>query len=498
MGAILALDQGTTGSKAGVFAPSGRLLGLGRAPVATRFGREGRAVQDPAEILRTQQLAIRRALAAAGHPRITAAGISTQRSTFVVWDRRSGRPIGPAPTWQSTTAARVCADLKDHAEAVRQRTGLPLSPHYSASKLSRLLELRPNVRRRAEAGHLLFGNIATFLLWHLTKGEVHATDPTHAARTLLFNLEKLKWDRWLMDLFGVPPEMMPEVRPSLSEFGSIRVGGRNIPVHACLGDQQAALIGVTGLDGGRNPGTALVNYGTGAFVLIPTGSKPARRAGMLTSLAWTGPSRRCYLLEGTINAAGATLDWLRRNMGAPQSLEKIEQLCRESTGDTWLLPAFWGLGSAYSRVQDAILPTIALSTGPPSSLSDLTRAGVEAIAHMVAVVLERGTGTGRAVRRVVATGNLTPLRYLLEFQASLLPGVAVVTTMEAEASLAGIALAATSDAGGKRGRPPRMGASSRPIPTTLRSRRLAVHRHREWRRLIALARIWKEVAEAYS
>ena len=495
MATILALDQGTTVSKAAVYATNGRLLGIGRAPVATRFGRMGRAVQDPVELLEAQRLAMRRALLAARQPRIDAVGVSSQRSTFVVWDRRTGRPVAPAPTWQSTEASRICEELDGSGDAVRQRTGLPLSPHYSASKLSALLEGKPELRRRAERGELLFGNVATWLIWNLTSGTVHATDPTHAARTLLFNLDRLAWDRWLLDLFGVPDRIMPQLLPSLSSYGALRIAGREVPMRACLGDQQAALIGVSGLSGRGSAGTALANFGTGAFVLIPTGEHPLRREGMLTSLLWTSAVKRCYLLEGTINAAGSTLDWLRREMGAPASLDAIDRLCRRSEGETQLLPSFWGLGSAYTAVRDATLPAVMVGSGGPATLADITRAGVEAIAHMVAVVLERGAGAQQPVRRLVATGSLSALPYLMQFQASLLSRVSVVAMDQPEATLVGAARAAAASAGigWRQNRTHRIPS----IAATARDRRLAQHRHREWRRLIALARIWKEVAEAY-
>ena len=495
METILALDQGTTVSKAAVYAANGRLLGLGRASVTTRFGRMGRAVQDPLELLEAQRLAMRRALRAAGEPRVDAAGVSSQRSTFVVWDRHTGRPVAPAPTWQSTEASRICEELDGSSEAVRERTGLPLSPHYSASKLALLFETKPLLKRLAESGDLMFGNVATWLIWNLTGGAVHATDPTHAARTLLFNLERLRWDRWLMDLFGVPDAIMPKILPSLGDYGSLRIAGKDVPIRACLGDQQAALIGVSGLSGQRTAGTALVNYGTGAFVLIPTGERPERREGMLTSLLWTSAKERCYVLEGTINAAGSTLDWLRREMRAPAPLDAMDRLCRKSAGDTQLLPSFWGLGSAYTTMRDSTLPAVMVSTGAPVTIADMTRAGVEAIAHMVAVVLERGAGDNRRVRRLVATGSLAGLPYLMQFQASLLAGVAVSAGAEPEATLAGVARAAATSAG-IRWR--HNGARRLPaIATTARERGVAMHRHREWRRLIAMARIWKEVAEAY-
>jgi len=497
-GLILAIDQGTTASKAEIFDPAGRLLGSGRAPLRTRFAAGGIAEQDPAQILSSQRLAIRRALDAAKHPSIGVAGIASQRSTFVIWDRHTGRPVGPAPTWQSTMASDDCLKMRDDGPGVQRRTGLPLSPHYSASKIGRVLGAARGLRRRAERGDLLFGNVATWLLWNLTGGEIHATDPTHAARTLLFNIEALDWDPWLLERFNVPRAMLPQVRPSLGDFGEIRIDGSTVPVSASMGDQQAALAGAIGLTGQRAEGSALVNYGTGAFVLLPTGNIPRRCEGLLTSLAWTSATDRRYLLEGTINSAGAALDWLRKDLGAPADMKKIDRMCRDAGGRTLLLPAFWGLGSAYSSPGDTNLPSITVNLGPYGTLPDLTRSAVEATAHMVAVIIERVSGGGSGPRRLVATGNLTALPYLLEFQAALLPRIALSVAPDPEASLAGIALAAAPrwkpEPATGRGKPSR---SAPRISPPIGLKRTAIHRHREWRRLIALARIWKQVAEAY-
>src|SRR2546425_7947475 len=301
MKAILALDQGTSSSKAAVFDIAGRMLGIGRVPLGTRFGAGGRVEQDPDEILASQRRAIRKAMAAVDGRGVVlvGAGIASQSSTFVLWDKDTGRPVAPAPTWQSTMTDDVCAELSSHARTVRRLTGLPLSAHYSATKIARLLDAGRGLRRRAERGEVLFGSVATFLVWHLTRGKVHATDPTQAARTLLMNLETLQWDERLLSLFKVPRAILPELRDSMSEFGMMRVDGRDVPVRAMLGDQQAAMLGACGGAGGATRGAAVVNYGTGAFVLIPTGEIPVRRAGLVTSLAWTRGRTRRYLLAGT-------------------------------------------------------------------------------------------------------------------------------------------------------------------------------------------------------
>ncbi len=487
--AILAIDMGTTASKAAVFSLSGRMLSATRAPLRTRFGPRGRAEQEPDALLSTQRLAIRRALAACG-ARVIAAGVASQRSTFVVWDRATGRPLAPAPTWQDTSAADRCAHHEGSERFVRRLTGLPLSPHYSASKLAALLERTPGARRRAERGDLAFGSVATWLLWSLSGGRVHAVDPTLAARTLLFDVRALRWDDRLLDLFGVPSALLPEVRPSLGDFGSIRIAGEEVPVLACLGDQQAALHATAGDTG------ALVNYGTGAFVLIPTGGEAVRREGLLTSLAWTSDTRRRYLLEGTVNAAGAALDWLRRELGAPATLAGVDRLCRRASGRTAILPAFWGLGSLHGSGRDRSLPSLALELPPRGALADLTRAAVESIAHQVAEILERAAPSGRPTGSLLLTGGLARLRHLVEFQAALLPGMRVAVGRQSEeATLRGAARAAGEVL-------PRTGRRvdgwralpARPVRVSAAARRSARGRHEQWLRLLELARGWERGA----
>jgi len=494
--AILAMDQGTSASKAALFTPSGRLLALGRVPIRTSFGAGGSAHQDPREILRTQRRAIRIALRrAGGSVDIVAAGIASQRSTFVLWERGTGNPIGPAPTWQSTEAESVCRRMRRRAAAVRRITGLPLSPHYSASKLSLVLDARRGLRRRAERGEVLFGNVATYLLWHFSGGATHATDPTHAARTLLLDLATLDWSPDLLALFGVPRAMLPEVRDSLGDFGSLHVeNGRagQAPVRAMLGDQQAALYASAGAGGARRArgNMALVNYGTGAFVLVPTAGRLVRKRGLLSSVAWTRAGRRCYLLEGTVNAAGITLDWLRRELGAPAALEDLDRMCRQApTGATeaTLLPAFLGLGSAHMETAGPGATAMAANLPLRHVVPGLARAGVEAIAHLVAeIVMLASAATRSAPRRLVASGTLARLDYLVEFQAALL-GRGIGVAAQPEATLEGAALAAARQSGLGRAWPaPRV----RWAPVDRQLRRLALRRHQDWQRLVDLARTW--------
>lgn len=483
MKGILALDQGTTSSKAAVFDLRGRLLGYARVPVATRFGDAGRVEQDALALVATQRLAARRAVAAAGHPELVAAGVSSQRSTFVIWDRVTGRPIAPAPTWQDTRAVARCDRLARHAARVRRITGLPLSPHYSASKIGAVLDGIPGARGRARRAELLCGSVATFLLWTLSGGRTHVIDPTLAARTLLFDIERLDWDRSLLDLFGVPGAMMPQVRHSLDDHGEIRIGGRAVAVRACLGDQQAALLGVTAA-GGAGSGEAVVNYGTGAFVLVPTGRAPVRRDGLLTSLAFTAPGRRRYLVEGTINGAGVALDWLRRELGAPVRFGALDRICRRAVGDAMALAPSRGLGSAWLARRDRDLPGIAVGLGERGSVAEIARGVVESIAHQVDDLLRRAERAGTKTGGLVLSGSLTGLPYLVEYQAAL-AGRRVRVARRREATLAGAAIAACG-AGAASWSPDR-GSPVRPSREV--ARRAAGGRAR-WRRLLDLARRW--------
>ena len=478
--AILAVDSGTTAAKAAIVSMTGAILGLGRAPIATRFGRAGRAQQDPVEILSAQRRAIREAISLAGRVEIAGAGITSQRSTFVIWDSSTGRCIGPAPTWQDTSAADVCLNLRRQSGLVRRLTGLPLSPHYSASKIARTLRAG-RVASRVKT-RLLFGSVATWLLWNLTNEQVHATDPTHAARSLLMNLSTLSWDERLLSMFEVPRAILPTIRPGIGSFGTIRSGaGRRVPVTACLGDQQAALFALGG------PTTTLVNYGTGAFVLTPVHGRPARSAGLLSSIGWTSASERHYLVEGTVNAAGSTLDWLRRELGVPQRLDAIEALCRKAKGHCVMIPG-GRLGSMQSDRGGAALPGLILDADSDGMVASLTRAAVESIAFMVDEIVSSTAPAGRA-GRVVLTGPLSGLPYLEAFQAATLAPRRVEVSEAREATLLGIARAAAMGLGGEyelaasRWRSP-----ARHVKAPAAMRREAVARRGRWRLMVRMAR----------
>lgn len=482
MTAWLALDQGTTASKAAVFDHRGRVLGMGRAEVRSHHGPGGAVWQDPLRLESGMRRAIALAMAAAGEPRLEAAGICSQRSTFVLWERRTGRPVGHAPTWQSTEAAAVCEGLAGHARRVRRLTGLPLSPHYSASKLALRLRRDPDLRRRARRGDVLFGPVATWLLWRLSGGALHAADPTLAARTLLFDIDRLDWSAALLDLFGVPAAMLPLVRPSLGPFGAVRVGRREVPVRALLGDQQAALAGTVGLRAPARGAPLLVNLGTGGFVLHPTGPRLERRDGLLSSLAWTEGGRRCHLLEGTINGAGAALDWLRAMAGTPRDRAALDRLCGRARATVHVVPAFWGMGSAFSPGREPVPSVIASAAGAPWSRADLAAGTVASVAHATAHCVRLAT-RGRSAGEVVVSGPLARLRPLMRTLSAIL-GRSVAAARQGEATLAGAALAASG------GSLPIGTREARMFEAGARERAGARAAHETWLALIARLRGW--------
>jgi glycerol kinase len=393
---------------------------------------------NPLRILRSAELALSRLLEGIDPGAAGPIGIATQRSTCLFWERKTGAPLTPALSWQDRRAEEICRSLGRHAALIRRKTGLWLSPHYAAGKLRWLLDRDPALRRRAERGEVLGGTLDAFLLHNLAGGASVATDPTEAARTLLMDLGWRDWDPALCDLFGIPPAALPPIQPSARSAGVARLRGRSLPILATLGDQQAALLGL----GCLREGEAAVNYGTGAFVVLHTGRRPRRAAGLLTSVAWSTASGAAYLLEGTINAAGSAVDWIRDRCGIrglpPSARFGFEDL-------PVVVPAFSGLGAPHwASSARAALGRIDLRARSEELLAG-TLAG---IACRVREILERMEGSGARVRRIVAGGGLAaafPL--LLRMQASLL-GRTLFRSRETEGTVRGAALLALAGSAG--------------------------------------------------
>jgi glycerol kinase len=389
-GTVLALDQGTTSSRAIVFGPDLAILGLAQREFVQHYPASGWVEHDPEDIWRTTVETARQALAGA---KLTAAdvaaiGITNQRETCVLWDRRTGKPIHRAIVWQDRRTADACRKLKEAGSeaTVTAKTGLLLDPYFSATKIAWLLDNVEGARAQAKAGHLAFGTIDTFLLWRLTGGRVHATDATNASRTLLYDIAKGCFDDDLLALFDIPPAILPEVRDCNADFGTTEssILGGALPIRGVAGDQQAATIGQACF----KPGMVKATYGTGCFALLNTGDKPvASRNRLLTTVAYQLGGRRTYALEGAIFIAGAAVQWLRDGLQIIESASESGSLAAAADvgQDVYLVPAFVGLGAPYwqPEARGALLG-LTRATGP----KEIARAALEAVCYQTRDLLD--------------------------------------------------------------------------------------------------------------
>jgi glycerol kinase len=404
-GSILALDQGTTSSRAIVFGPDLAIQGLGQREFPQFYPQPGWVEHEPEDIWRTTVETARQAIAAAGiKAKIAAVGITNQRETCLVWDRRTGKPIHRAIVWQDRRTAEMCRRLKDggHEPMVTARTGLLLDPYFSATKIAWLLDNLEGAPALAEAGHLAFGTVDTFLIWRLTGGRVHATDATNASRTLLYDIAKGAWDDDLLKLFGIPRALLPEVRDCSGDFGMTEASllGASLPILGVAGDQQAATIGQACFA----PGMVKSTYGTGCFAVLNTGDKPVpSKNRLLTTVAYQLGGKRTYALEGAIFIAGAAVQWLRDGLKIIASASETGPLAAsaDAAQDVYLVPAFVGLGAPYWQPEArGALFGLTRGTGP----AELARAALEAVCYQTRDLIDamRGDweGSDKSVLRV--------------------------------------------------------------------------------------------------
>ena len=443
---ILALDQGTTGSRAVVVDPDGAVRGSGYVELTQHYPKPGWVEHDAEEIWQTIVRAIHQALGAA---RITAAevaaiGITNQRETAVLWERASGRPVHRAIVWQCRRTAPFCERLKaDGAEPeFRRKTGLILDPYFSGTKIRWLLDEVPGARSRAERGELAFGTVDSWLLWRLTGGAVHATDPSNASRTLCFDIHALRWDEELCKALGVPLAILPAVKPSAGVFGETAAGElpAGIPVTGIAGDQQSALFGQCCIERGMAKNT----YGTGCFLLLNTGSTPiASERGLLTTVAWQLEGAVTYALEGSVFIGGAVVQWLRDGLGVIATAAESEALAMSvgDTGGVYLVPAFTGLGAPH---WDPYARGTLLGLTRGTTRAHIARAALEAIAYQNRDVLDAMSAeAGAPLRALRVDGGAAANNFLCQFQADVLqvevlrPVITETTAMGA-AFLAGV------------------------------------------------------------
>lgn len=449
MAFVLALDQGTTSSRAMLFDDSGRLLSSAQQAFAQHFPQPGWVEHDPDEILRTQIDCARRALAQAGvHARdLAALGVTNQRETTVLWDRDTGRALAPAIVWQDRRTAAACDRLRDggHAEAVRARTGLELDAYFSATKLAYLLGQVPGARARAEQGELAFGTVDSWLVWHLSGGALHVTDPSNAARTMLYNIHSGYWDETLLRLFDIPAAVLPRIVDSVGVCGhtTADVFGAEVPIAGIAGDQQAATFGQACFE----PGMAKNTYGTGCFLLMNTGTRPVVSANrLLTTVAWRMGGCTTYALEGSVFIGGAVVQWLRDQLGIIEHANEVEALAASvpDTGGVVLVPAFAGLGAPHwdPYARGAL---IGLTRG--TGRGHIARAALEAIAlqtaDLVSAMNRDGSGSLSELR---VDGGAAGNDLLMQMQADFL-GVPVVRPAMLETTALGAACMAGLGAG---------------------------------------------------
>jgi len=445
---ILALDQGTTSSRAIVFDRSGKAVATAQQEFPQIFPGPGHVEHDPEAIWDTQLQTAKDALAKAGLTAadIAAIGITNQRETTVLWDKTTGKPIANAIVWQSRVTAPICDRLKadGHEPTFRKKTGLVVDAYFSGTKIKHLLDSHDGLRARAAKGDVLFGTIDSFLIWRLTGGKVHATDVSNASRTLLFNIHTMQWDDELLKLLDVPRAMLPEVKSCSEVYGHTapKWFGAAIPIAGAAGDQQAALFGQACFDAGSAKNT----YGTGCFMLLNTGTKPVpSEKGLVTTVAWKIGGVTTYALEGSVFVAGAAVQWLRDGLEAIEASADVEKLMAtvDDTDGVYLVPAFVGLGAPY---WDPRARGVIVGLTRNTKMAHVARAAVDAMAYQTRDVLEvMQLESGLPLTTLKVDGGAAANAMLLQFQADLLnvtvrrPVVAETTALGA-AYLAGLAV----------------------------------------------------------
>ncbi len=440
---ILALDEGTTSTRAILFDRGGNIVSKSQKEFAQRYPAPGWVEHDASEIYASQYAVMTEAVISAGisPDEIGAIGITNQRETTVVWNKNTGRPVCNAIVWQCRRTLDFCEKLKaDGYEAlIREKTGLPIDAYFSASKIRWILDHTAGAREAAERGDLLFGTMDTWLVWNLTKGKVHATDLTNASRTMLCNIRTGEWDGELLGIFGIPRAMLPEIRMSADDYGSVNFLGADIPICGVAGDQQAALFGQACFAVGDAKNT----YGTGCFLLMNTGNKPCpNEEGLIVTLAATEKGRpREYALEGSVFVGGAVIQWVRDEMELIRHSEDSAYFAQKTAnnGGVYVVPAFVGLGAPYWNMRAKGIVT-GLTRG--SGKNHVIRASLESVAYQTNDILcAMKKAVGIPIRTLKADGGASKNPFLMQFQADI-SDIRVQRFKQAEATALGAAFLA--------------------------------------------------------
>ncbi|RED44269.1 glycerol kinase GlpK [Aestuariispira insulae] len=417
---ILAIDQGTTSSRAIVFDESGSIRAVAQQEFPQHFPNDGWVEHDPEDIWDSTLEVCRAALSKVNIEKVVSVGITNQRETTVVWDRATGKAIYNAIVWQDRRTAAICAGLRDagHSETVTERSGLLLDPYFSGTKAAWILDNVEGARAKAEAGELAFGTIDSFLLWRLTGGQVHATDATNASRTNLYNIHTAQWDPKLLEIFNVPEAILPTVQDCASDFGQTEASlfGRSLPIGGIAGDQQAAAIGQCCFE----PGMIKSTYGTGCFVILNTGEKAVRSNNrLLTTVGYRLDGKTTYAIEGAIFVAGAAVQWLRDGLGLIKSASETEDLVKSTDGNhgVYLVPAFTGLGAPYwdPDARGAIFG-LTRDTGP----KEFVRAALESVCYQTFDLFEAMAEDGVRPKALRVDGGMVSNDWVTQYLSDIL------------------------------------------------------------------------------
>ncbi len=445
MGSVLSLDQGTTSSRALLFSEAGEAQRVAQKEFQQHYRQPGWVEHDPEELWESQLASARSVLEGAGD--VACVGITNQRETTLVWERETGRAIHPAVVWQSRQTAGICDDLRARglADLVRAKTGLVIDAYFSGTKIRHILDAVEGAQERAERGELCFGTVDSWLVWKLTGGRAHVTEPSNASRTMLYDIHAGDWDEELCRELGIPRAMLPEVRPSSGSFGETdpEVLGRALPITGIAGDQQAALFG----QGCHKAGEAKNTYGTGCFLLMNTGTEAkASENGLLTTIAWQLGDEVHYALEGSVFVGGAVIQWLRDELGLITDAGESEEIASsvEDTQGVYVVPAFTGLGAPHWKEEARGLIT-GLTRG--AGRAHIVRAALESIAYQVGDLVECfAEDAGGAISSLQVDGGASANDFLMQFQADVL-GAPVVRPSNLEVTAFGAALLAGLGAG---------------------------------------------------
>jgi glycerol kinase len=451
---ILVIDQGTTGSAALLFDYSGQVVSSADREIRQIYPQPGWVEHDPVEIFQTSLAVAKEAMAGAGvdASQVKGLGITNQRETTVVWERRTGKPVSNAVVWQCRRTAHICEELKEEGMAgpIRDKTGLLVDAYFSGTKLRWILDSIPDGQRRAEEGDLMFGTIDSWLVWNLTGGTVHITDYSNASRTMLFNINTLQWDKELLAKLDIPEAVLPKAVFSSQVYGETAaglLGDRRLPIAGIAGDQQAALFG----QACYQPGMAKNTYGTGSFILLNTGDKPVlSQKGLITTLAWGLEGKITYAMEGSVFITGAAVQWLRDGLGLIKTASESESLARSvpDNGGVYFVPAFVGLGAPY---WDMYARGVIVGLTRGTTAGHMARATLEAIAYQVRDVADAMVAeAGLKLPLLRVDGGGTANSLMMQFQADILgipiqPAAIAETTSLGAAYLAGLAVGVWKD-----------------------------------------------------